>query len=114
MMPVKTKDEAAEEARQFSAQQRKKLAKKGQAQPGGSFPIANEQDLRNAIAAYGRSKNKAATKAHIIKRARALGLTRLLPDAWKVSTASQDRASLLNLHIDCPECERSFLHEDAL
>jgi hypothetical protein len=50
---------------------------------GNSFPIANKQDLRNAIRAYGRSKNKAATKRHIIARARALGASDLIPDDWK-------------------------------
>lgn len=72
-----------DEARKISGKQRKKLAKGGQAMKDGSFPIANKQDLRNAIQAYGRASNKAAAKRHIIKRARALGATNLLPDDWK-------------------------------
>ena len=65
--------------REFSTKQREKAAEKGQALPGGGFPIKSEKDLRNAIQALGRAKNPAAAKAHIKKRARALGLTKLLP-----------------------------------
>jgi hypothetical protein len=69
--------------RKFSAKDRKKDAKNGDAEADGSFPIESKQDLRNAIRAYGRSKNKAATKRHIIARARALGASDLIPDDWK-------------------------------
>lgn len=78
-------------ARQFSAKQRKQAAQKGQAQKDGSYPIKNATDLKNAIQAFGRSKNKAATKAHIIRRARALGLTKMLPKGW-VSDSSEEAA----------------------
>ena len=71
-----------EEAKTFSTDQRDKLAKKGQALPDGSFPIENESDLRNAIQAVGRAKDPAAARRHIIKRARALGLSDLLPEGW--------------------------------
>lgn len=114
-----------DEARTFSTKQRKKLANKGQAMPGGGFPIANAQDLRNAIQAFGRAKDKAAAKAHIIRRARALGLTRLLPDSWvvrkKTSKASLHEAVTLEWEpntclITCPEedCTRLFIDEDDL
>ena len=50
----------------------------------GSYPIVTVKDLKNAIQAFGRTgENKAATKAHIKKRAKALGKTDLLPDNWK-------------------------------
>lgn len=65
----------------FSSKQRDKLADSGAAMPDGSFPIRNTQDLRNAIQAFGRAQNKAAVARHILKRARALGATALLPDA---------------------------------
>lgn len=89
----------AEAARDFNTDQRDKMAKKGHALPDGSFPIANEQDLHNAIQAFGRAKDKAAAKAHIIKRAKALGLTKLLPDGW---TAPQKAATQpeLNPYIE--------------
>ena len=66
----------------FTEEQRKGLAAKGQALPDGSFPIRNKADLSNAIHAAGRAKNEASAKAHIIKRAKALGATDLLPDGW--------------------------------
>ena len=72
-----------ETARKFSTEEREKLAEKNQAMPDGSYPIATEQDLRNAIQAFGRAKNPGAVKEHIKRRARALGLTDLLPENWK-------------------------------
>ena len=67
---------------EYSDPQRDKLASKGQAMPGGSYPIRNKSDLKNAIQAFGRAKNKAATKSWIIRRAKALGATDMLPDGW--------------------------------
>lgn len=73
------------QARDFGSAERQKLTKKGQALPDGSFPIVTVADLRNAISAWGRASadKKAAVKRHIIKRAKALGATNLLPDGWK-------------------------------
>jgi hypothetical protein len=71
--------------REFTADQRKEMAGKGEAMADGGYPIANKDDLHNAIRAYGRAKNPEATKQHIITRARALGATEALPDDWKVS-----------------------------
>lgn len=73
----------------FHAAERRKLAKSGAARPDGSFPIRNEQDLRNAIRALGRAKNPDAAKRHIIARARSLGLTSILPDSWKSTNLSE-------------------------
>ena len=70
----------------FTAKQRKALAAKGSAMPDGSFPIRNEDDLGNAVSTHGLAKNKAAAKAHITKRAKALGLTAKLPADWTGST----------------------------
>jgi hypothetical protein len=71
-------------AREFSTQQRQKLAKKGNAMPDGSYPIANVQDLKNAIQAIGRAPaaKRSAVKSHIKKRARALGAENLIPPDW--------------------------------
>jgi hypothetical protein len=68
--------------RAFSPEKRRDLAKGGMALPDGSFPIVTEEDLKNAIMAYGRAKSKAAAKRHIMKRARALKRADLIPDAW--------------------------------
>jgi hypothetical protein len=77
--------------------ERQKLAKSGKAMPGGSFPIRNAEDLKNAIHAFGRAKEseRADVKRHIIKRARALGKSDLIPESWgsyssKAVTASTD------------------------
>lgn len=75
-------DMLLETARKFSEEQRRSAAKTGAAMPDGSFPIMNQSDLRNAIQAFGRAKDKAAAKRHIIKRARAMGMTSMLPDGW--------------------------------
>ncbi len=70
--------------REFSDDERKELASSGKALPDGSFPIANKSDLENAIHAFGRAKDKAKTKAHIIARAKALGCSDLIPEGWDV------------------------------
>lgn len=69
-------------AREFSQEERDRLAKEGKAMPDGSFPIVTREDLENAIQAIGRAKDPAAAKAHIKKRARELGLTELIPEEW--------------------------------
>jgi hypothetical protein len=68
--------------RNFSDEERKKLAESGAAMSDGSFPITDTQDLKNAIHAFGRAKDKAKAKAHIIARAKELGDTALLPANW--------------------------------
>lgn len=68
--------------REFSEDERKRLAGEGKAMPDGSFPIVTEEDLRNAIQAIGRAKDPEAAKRHIRKRARALDLEELIPEEW--------------------------------
>jgi hypothetical protein len=76
--------EAAELAlkRAYSEESRMEMAKRGFALPDGSYPIKDEADLRNAIQAYGRAKDKEKAKAHIIKRAMDLKLEDLIPENW--------------------------------
>ena len=70
----------------ISEEARRNAAAKGQALPGGRFPIRNRNDLENAIRAVGRAKGGDAgrntVRRFIIKRARALGLSDLVPDTW--------------------------------
>jgi ATP-dependent protease ClpP protease subunit len=68
--------------REFSTEERERLAEKGHAMSDGSYPIVTREDLENAIQAIGRSKNPDATKTHIKKRAKALGLEELIPEEW--------------------------------
>lgn len=69
--------------RLYSPDKRDELAKSGAAMADGSYPIVDATDLKNAVASFGRAKDQDATKAHIIKRARALGATDDLPEDWK-------------------------------
>ena len=57
--------------------------------PDGSYPIHNVSDLKNAIASFGRAKNPELTKKWIIKRAKELDATDLLPEAWGVDSVEQ-------------------------
>ena len=69
----------------YTTGKRSEYAASGVAMKDGSYPIRDVGDLRNAIQAFGRAKNKPAAKKHIKKRARALKRTDLLPDTWKDS-----------------------------
>jgi hypothetical protein len=81
--------EAAEIAlkRAYSEETRGSMASKGSALPDGSYPIADENDLRNAVQAFGRAKDPEAAKAHIMKRAVDLGLEELIPGSWATGSA---------------------------
>lgn len=75
--------ESEEDFRDVSTEERERLAGEGAAMPDGSYPIANCEDLRNAIQAIGRAKDPEATKAHIRKRKSALGCDEVeLPEDW--------------------------------
>jgi hypothetical protein len=76
--------------RDVSEEERKSLAKKGHALPGGGYPIKNVGDLKNAIQAFGRASDKAATKALIMRRARELGAEDELPEDWKDGSSAKD------------------------
>jgi len=76
----------------FSAEDRRRLAAEGVAMPDGSFPIRNRTDLENAIHDIGRANDPDAARAHIRKRAHALGAEDLLPDDWKALDEDLDHA----------------------
>lgn len=103
----------AKQSKSFGPNGRKKLAGTA-ALPDGSFPIVTKADLKNAIQAFGRAKNKAVAKAHIIKRARSLNATDMLPDGWVQKKT--DKADDMTGLITCPAdgCERAFLDEDSM
>ncbi len=58
-----------------SAAGRKSAQKAGDTMPGGSFPIRNKSDLKNAKMSVGRAKNPAAARAWIDKSAKRVGGT---------------------------------------
>ncbi len=76
--------------RDYSTEDRVELAKKGHAIPvrndkgevvGGRYPIETAKDVADAVDDFGRAGNEPDAKAHIIKRAKALGAK--LPDGWQ-------------------------------
>lgn len=76
--------------RTFSAEQRRQAAASGAAMPGGRYPIENSEDLHNAIHAIGRGKGShEAIRQHIMRRAKALGLTSELPEDWTMSSKNK-------------------------
>jgi hypothetical protein len=74
--------------REVSDKERQQLADQGMALPDGSYPIKTVADLKNAIQSFGRAKDPAKVKAHIITRARALGAIDQLPEGWNVKKSS--------------------------
>jgi hypothetical protein len=68
----------------YNRADRDEMAKSGAAMPDGSYPIADEEDLHNAIHAVGRGRHAShdAIRRHIIARAQALGLSSLIPEDW--------------------------------
>jgi hypothetical protein len=68
----------------LSSSGRQAAADKGHALPGGAYPIRNRAELVAAVKSFGRAKNPYAAKRHIIKRARELNATHLLPDSWNM------------------------------
>ena len=75
-------DEPEVEKREFTDAERADAADAGQALPDGSYPIKTVKDLKNAIQSYGRAKDPAKVKAHIIARAKALGKESMIPENW--------------------------------
>ena len=77
----------------YSAEDRRRMAKSGEAMPDGSYPVADEEDLTSAIRAVGRgSGDHDAIRRHIIKRARALGHEDAIPDNWNSDGSISDLA----------------------
>lgn len=67
--------------KEFTEEEREKLADKGFALPDGSYPIENGKDLKNAVYTYGRAKDQSATAKHIAKRAEELGMSDMIPQS---------------------------------
>jgi hypothetical protein len=54
------------------------------------FKIETRHDLKNALRAFDRAKDKDLAKAHIIKRAKAIGAEEFLPESWGTKTEKAD------------------------
>ncbi len=95
-----------------SAAARRKYARQGVAMPNGDFPIPDEGHLRSAIGRLGNYHgDKAKAKAHIIKRAKALGLTHLLPKDWGVAKDIDTQAEDENVDFPSPESTQGQTRE---
>ena len=92
--PMPAQDKAGtvlRNADKYDADDRKRMASSGQAMDDGSYPIADAEDLDNAIHAVGRGgADHDAIRAHIIKRADALGLSSKIPDNWNADGSLKD------------------------
>jgi phage head maturation protease len=91
--------DADPETKVLNAAMREQMAKRGAALPDGSFPIKDQNDLKKAITALGRAKDKDAARAHIVKRAKALKLEFLLPKDW---TEKKDSSTDVDDAVDSP------------
>lgn len=77
---------------QPNADEMRGLVKQGKAMPApaqdrpGRFPVRSRADLENAIRAVGRvnggEAERAKVRRYLIKRARELNLSDLIPDSW--------------------------------
>ena len=108
--PVSEADEFDDSAylallkRDFTQEQRDSAAEEGHAMPGGRYPINNASDLENAIHAVGRGKGShAAIRAHIMRRAGALGAADKIPGDWKASKADTSRVRIALRKLDFGE-----------
>lgn len=78
----------------YNTDDRKRMASNGEAMADGSYPIADAEDLDNAIRAVGRGNgDHGAIRQHIIKRAKALGLSSKIPDNWGDDGSLQSNSS---------------------
>jgi cation transport regulator len=68
----------------YSPEKRAEMAKNGEALPDGSYPIADRGDLMDAIHSFGRAPadKREQVKAHIRKRAKALGALEGISEEW--------------------------------
>jgi len=85
----------------FSEDERTDLEKKGEAMPGGRYPIRNRQDLKDAIRLSGMSKlPKSEVRKWIKKRAKELNLESELPESWKQGSEDKIEKAEQSFNLD--------------
>ena len=100
-------DYEAELRAKYNTDDRDKMAKSGAAMADGSYPIADREDLENAIHAVGRGgASHDAIRKHVMARAKALGLSSLIPDNWGADGSLAQANSASDLGI----AERGAMH----
>lgn len=95
--------EADVEKAKYSADDLRDMLKSGKAfkNPDGepSYPIGDKDDLSKAIKAVGRgSGDHDSIRAYIVRRAKALGASDMIPEDW--SSSGSNKAADVNLVID--------------
>lgn len=81
----------AEWREKYTDKEREQAAEAGEAMDGGSYPIKDEDDLKKAIKAIGRGNaDHDAIRKHIMARAKALGLSKLIPENWNADGSLAD------------------------
>lgn len=109
---------AVEMRAKYNTKDREEAASKGEAMSGGSYPIKDKDDLEKAIHAVGRGNaSHNSIRKHIMARAKALGLTSMIPDNWQadgsISEAKADDTELETRDADsCPMCDGTGTVED--
>jgi hypothetical protein len=99
--------------RMYDEEARDMMAKAGEALPDGSFPIKDEEDLKNAIQAFGRAGDKEAAKAHIMKRAAALGKEDMIPEDWSEESEDMEDEEMVDPEEEMTEGEEKSADEEA-
>ena len=100
---------AFQRRREFSRQKREGLADEGKALPWGGFPIENCGDVKNAVQAIGRAKDRSKTIAHITTRAKSLGCSHLLPKKWRGGNQGASEKSMAGEEDDAMSDEKLAL-----
>ncbi|NUQ98857.1 MAG: hypothetical protein HOY79_20630 [Streptomyces sp.] len=100
----------------YTAAEERQALSAGQAMPNAkgepSYVIKTKADLRKAIRAVGRgNKSHDSIRAHIVKRAAALGLEAMVPDNWNtdgsLKTAQKAQALLEDLRSMLPDLSKA-------
>ncbi len=99
--------------RMYDEEARNAMAEAGEALPDGSFPIKDEEDLKNAIQAYGRAGDKEAAKAHIMKRAADLGKEDMIPEDWSEKAEDMEDDEMVKPEEEMTEGEEKSADEEA-
>lgn len=105
-----TTPEAFQARRFFSRKERDQLAKSGKALPWGGFPITDCTDVKNAVRAIGRAKDRSRTIAHIKKHAKSLGCTHLVPKKWREGSEAKEKSVAATEDSKFYESEETLVH----
>ncbi len=99
----------------YSAEEMRQMAAKGHAMKDGdhvSYPISDAEDLANAIHAVGRGgADHDKIRAHIIRRAKAMGMSSKIPDNWNSDGSLKSDSGTATRAVSAPYV-RSFPLED--